>query len=232
MEPPSELACSASKAATTGFLFGSKLNVACAIQSVAIEPPSGGASKRPITAFIAHLRDSMALLAHRSGIIQARTWGASTWPPTPPNVRSARGNPGRSSIFSLFRGQRFQGGGEAGEGGAHHARADLAHARAAAGNARVDRRRDRRLDYQSHVDADRAAAVVERLDAEVGVLAGADLAHLGGHGQRLGGAAGAEEARDGGRGGHGGRARGRRLARRALAPVPGRAVGAQGGGGE
>jgi len=37
--PPSELACSASKAATTGFVFGSKLNVTCAIQSVAIEPP-------------------------------------------------------------------------------------------------------------------------------------------------------------------------------------------------
>src|SRR5258708_6076716 len=72
MAPPSELACSASKAATTGFLFGSKLNVTCAIQSVAIEPPSRGASKRPITAFIAHLRDSMAVLSHRSRIIQAR----------------------------------------------------------------------------------------------------------------------------------------------------------------
>jgi len=45
-----------------GFPFGSKLNVTCAIQSVAIEPPSGGASKRPITAFIAHLRDSMGSL--------------------------------------------------------------------------------------------------------------------------------------------------------------------------
>src|SRR2546425_6523419 len=72
MAPPSELACSASKTATTGFLFGSNSNVTCAIQSVAIEPPSRGASERPITAFIAHLRDSMAVLSHRSRIIQAR----------------------------------------------------------------------------------------------------------------------------------------------------------------
>ena len=28
---------------------------------------------------------------------QLTTWGAPTWPPTPPSARSAPGNPGRSS---------------------------------------------------------------------------------------------------------------------------------------
>src|SRR5713226_8919678 len=72
MAPPSELACSASKAATIGFLFGSKLKVICAIQSVAIEPPRRGVRKRLVTAFIAHLRGSVALLFHFSRIIQAK----------------------------------------------------------------------------------------------------------------------------------------------------------------
>src|SRR2546421_11053991 len=133
--------------------------------------------------------------------------GAPTWPPTP--QRSERpGKPVALLCIPLFGGERFQGGGEAGEGGADHAGADLAHARAAAGDACVDGRRDRRLDHKTHVDADRAAAVVERRDAGMGGLAGAELAQLGGYGQRLGGAGGAPEARGGGGGGDGERARG------------------------
>ena len=61
------------------------------------------------------------------------------------------------------------------------------------------------------------------------MLAGADLAHLGGHGQRLGGAAGAQEARDGGRGGHGERAEADRLDDRAVAHVRVRVVGTEAG---
>ena len=40
---------------------------------------------------------------------QSRYVGAPTWPPTPPNVRSAPGNPWRSSISRRFL--RGQGGG-------------------------------------------------------------------------------------------------------------------------
>src|SRR5438132_13509043 len=171
------------------------------------------------------------------------TWGPRDGPQTPPTFgapRRSRGAPLTPNVrsawepvallyISLFRGQRFQRGGEAGEGGADHAGADLAHACAAAGDARVDGRRDRRLDHEPHVDADRTAAVVERRDAEVRVLAGADLAHLGGHGQRLGGAAGAQEARDGGRGGHGECAEADRLDDRAVAHVRVRVVGTEAG---
>src|SRR3989441_8248120 len=71
IRPPSELASGVSNATTTGLSFGSNWNVTCAIQAVAIEPPRLGASKRPDTASIAPARDSVALLFHRSRIIQA-----------------------------------------------------------------------------------------------------------------------------------------------------------------
>src|SRR5438552_253832 len=53
----------------------------------------------------------LALPVHVEGdLVEARrrvlahpfTWGASTWPPTPPNVRSAPGNPWRSSIARVL----------------------------------------------------------------------------------------------------------------------------------
>src|SRR5947209_9364402 len=61
-----------SNAATTGLPFGSNRNVTCAIQAVAIEPPRLSASKRPDTASIAPASGSVALVFHRSRIIQAR----------------------------------------------------------------------------------------------------------------------------------------------------------------
>src|SRR5438046_2711111 len=60
-----------SNAATTGLPFGSNRNVTCAIQAVAIEPPRLSASKRPDTASIAPASGSVALVFHRSRIIQA-----------------------------------------------------------------------------------------------------------------------------------------------------------------
>src|SRR5438309_12085514 len=74
--PPSELASGMSNAATTGLPFGSNRNVTCAIQAVAIEPPRLSASKRPDTASIAPASGSVALVFHRSRIIQA-SWRAA-----------------------------------------------------------------------------------------------------------------------------------------------------------
>src|SRR6266704_6658213 len=71
IRPPSELASGVSNATTTGLSFGSNWNVTCAIQAVAIEPPRLSAPKRPDTASIAPARDSVALLFHRSRIVQA-----------------------------------------------------------------------------------------------------------------------------------------------------------------
>src|SRR5438094_2009133 len=73
IRPPSELASGVSNATTSGLSFGSNWNVTCAIQAVAIEPPRLSAPKRPDTASIAPARDSVALLFHRSRIVQART---------------------------------------------------------------------------------------------------------------------------------------------------------------
>src|SRR5438046_5001522 len=61
-----------SNAATTGLPFGSNRNVTCAIQAVAIEPPRLTASKRPDTASRAPASGSVALVFHRSRIIQAK----------------------------------------------------------------------------------------------------------------------------------------------------------------
>src|SRR5216117_3324421 len=72
IRPPSELASGVSNAATTGLPFGSNRNVTCAIQAVAIEPPRLSASKRPDTASIAPASGSVALVFHRSRIIQAK----------------------------------------------------------------------------------------------------------------------------------------------------------------
>src|SRR3989475_12025670 len=71
IRPPSELASGVSNATTTGLSFGSNWNVTCAIQAVAIEPPRLSASKRPDTASIAPASGSVALVFHRSRIIQA-----------------------------------------------------------------------------------------------------------------------------------------------------------------
>src|SRR5712692_5906113 len=73
MAPPSELACGVSKRATTNFANPSPWKVTCGIQAVAIEPPRVSAAKRVDTASIAPSRGSVALLSHRSRIIQART---------------------------------------------------------------------------------------------------------------------------------------------------------------
>src|SRR5882724_13700370 len=138
----------------------------------------------------------------------------------------APGNPWRSSI--LFS-ERLQRGREAAEWRAYHARPDLTDAGLAARDARVDRRRDGRLDHEPRVHAHGAAAVVEGRDAEVRVLAGADLAHLRGHRRGLRRAAGAEEARDGGRGHHRKRAEADRLDDRAVAHVGIRVAGTEAG---
>src|SRR5947209_17887741 len=61
-----------SNAATTGLPFGSNRNVTCATQAVAIEPPRLSASKRSDTASIAPASGSVALVFHRSRIIQVR----------------------------------------------------------------------------------------------------------------------------------------------------------------
>src|SRR5712691_11316178 len=71
MAPPSELACGVSKRATTNFANPSPWKVTCGIQAVAIEPPRVSAAKRVDTASIAPSRGSVALLSHRSRIIQA-----------------------------------------------------------------------------------------------------------------------------------------------------------------
>src|SRR5207247_6060808 len=63
----------------------------------------------------------------------------------------------------------------------------------AAGDPGVDQRRDAGLDDEADVDTDGRAALVERGHAEVRMLAGADLAHLGGRRQRLRDAARSEE---------------------------------------
>src|SRR5712691_4992822 len=70
MAPPSELACGVSKRATTNFANPSPWKVTCGIQAVAIEPPRVSAAKRVDTASIAPSRGSVALLSHRSRIIQ------------------------------------------------------------------------------------------------------------------------------------------------------------------
>src|SRR6266849_3359849 len=72
MAPPSELAWGVSKRATTDFANPSPWKVTCGIQAVAIEPPRVSAAKRVDTASIAPSRGSVALLSHRSRIIQAR----------------------------------------------------------------------------------------------------------------------------------------------------------------
>src|SRR5216683_471855 len=71
MAPPSELAWGVSKRATTDFANPSPWKVTCGIQAVAIEPPRVSAAKRVDTASIAPSRGSVALLSHRSRIIQA-----------------------------------------------------------------------------------------------------------------------------------------------------------------
>src|SRR5216683_6817443 len=72
MAPPSELAWGVSKRATTDFANPSPWKVTCGIQAVAIEPPRVSAAKRVDTASIAPSSGSVALLSHRSRIIQAR----------------------------------------------------------------------------------------------------------------------------------------------------------------
>src|SRR5713101_5350214 len=83
MAPPSELACGVSKRATTNFANPSPWKVTCGIQAVAIEPPRVSAAKRVDTASIAPSSGSVALLSHRSRIIQVSgfadrrvVWGA------------------------------------------------------------------------------------------------------------------------------------------------------------
>src|SRR6185503_10404936 len=68
----SELAWGWSKRAMIGLQFPWTRSVLCAIQAVAIEPPRRRVRKRPNTAFLAHLRDSVAALFHLSRIIRAR----------------------------------------------------------------------------------------------------------------------------------------------------------------
>src|SRR6266849_3308972 len=75
MAPPSELAWGVSKRATTDFANPSPWKVTCGIQAVAIEPPRVSAAKRVDTASIAPSRGSVALLSHRSRIIQASNTG-------------------------------------------------------------------------------------------------------------------------------------------------------------
>src|SRR5512132_4307471 len=67
---------------------------------------------------------------------------------------------------------------EAGQRRPHHARADLARAGHLPRHPRIDERRDARLDDLADIDADGRAAAVEGREAEMRMLAEADLGHL------------------------------------------------------
>src|SRR4030095_3443466 len=55
---------------------------------------------------LAHARDLDQIHAHAADHC---TWGAPTWPPPPPNVRSAPGDPWRSSVTGIIRPARAGG---------------------------------------------------------------------------------------------------------------------------
>src|SRR5712692_9566079 len=104
----------------------------------------------------------------------------------------------RANVLSGKRSERLL---EAGAGWLDEAGADLADARLAMGDPRVDLRKDPRLHDLAHVDAGRRAAELEGRDPVRLALRHGDLVHERGVAERVGGAA-AHELDDGRRARH------------------------------
>src|SRR5262245_43591364 len=87
----------------------------------------------------------------------------------------------------------FDGVGEAGKGGPYNASSNLAGPGSATGNPCINEWRNAGLQHRSDVDTYRGALLIKKRDAEIWMLAEADIAHRRAHRYGLGHSSGADE---------------------------------------